>query len=83
MSKNQRILICALILVLDLVVFFLPLTAIFLVYIILHNPPGSENFCNNLITRIPRLRFEIAAAKIILLTGINGIQRETVSGLVF
>ena len=38
MSKKQRILICVIILLVDLVVFFLPLTAIFLIYIIFQNP---------------------------------------------
>ena len=48
MSKKQRILICVLILVLDLAVFFLPLTAIFLVYIILNNPPWFREFLQQL-----------------------------------
>ena len=48
MSKNQKFLICVLILVLDLVVFFLPLTAIFLVYIILQNPPWFREFLQQL-----------------------------------
>lgn len=48
MSKKQRILICVLILVLDLTVFFLPLTAIFLVYIILKNPPWFREFLQQL-----------------------------------
>jgi hypothetical protein len=48
MSKKQKILICVLVLVLDLVVFFLPLTAIFLVYIILQNPPWFREFLQQL-----------------------------------
>ena len=44
MTKNQRILICALILLIDLAVFFLPLTAIFLIYIILQNPAWFREF---------------------------------------
>ena len=48
MSKKQQILICVLILVLDLAVFFLPLTAIFLVYIILQNPPWFREFLQQL-----------------------------------
>jgi len=48
MSKKQKILICVLILVLDMVVFFLPLTAIFLVYIILQNPPWFREFLQQL-----------------------------------
>ncbi len=48
MSKKQRILICVVILLLDLAVFFLPLTAIFLVYIIWENPPWFREFLQNL-----------------------------------
>ncbi|MGD2038433.1 MAG: hypothetical protein PVH28_11150 [Desulfobacterales bacterium] len=48
MSKKQRVMICVMILVLDLVVFFLPLTAIFLVYIILINPPWFREFLQRL-----------------------------------
>lgn len=48
MSKKQRILICITILLLDLAVFFLPLTAIFLVYIIWENPPWFREFLQQL-----------------------------------
>lgn len=48
MSKKQRILICVFILLVDLAVFFLPLTAIFLVYIILENPPWFREFLQQL-----------------------------------
>lgn len=48
MSKKQRILICVIILLLDLTIFFLPLTAIFLVYIIWENPPWFREFLQNL-----------------------------------
>ena len=48
MTKTQRILICAIILAVDLVVFFLPLTAIFLIYIILQNPPWFREFLHQL-----------------------------------
>ena len=48
MSKKQRIMICVLILLLDLVVFFLPLSAIFLVYIIMVNPPWFREFLQQL-----------------------------------
>jgi hypothetical protein len=48
MSKKQRIMICVLILLLDLVVFFLPLSAIFLVYIIMQNPPWFREFLQQL-----------------------------------
>ena len=48
MSKKQRIMICVIILMLDLVVFFLPLSAIFLVYIIMVNPPWFREFLQQL-----------------------------------
>ena len=48
MTKKQRILICVIILVLDLAVFFLPLTAIFLVYIVWQNPPWFREFLQQL-----------------------------------
>jgi hypothetical protein len=48
MSKKQRILICVIILLVDVAVFFLPLTAIFLVYIILQNPPWFREFLQQL-----------------------------------
>ena len=44
MPKKQRILICVIILLVDIAVFFLPLTAIFLIYIILENPPWFREF---------------------------------------
>ena len=48
MTKKQKILICAIILLVDLAVFFLPLTAIFLIYIILENPPWFRDFLQQL-----------------------------------
>jgi hypothetical protein len=48
MSKKQRILICVIILLLDLVVFFITHTAIFLIYIILQNPPWFRDFLQQL-----------------------------------
>jgi hypothetical protein len=48
MNKKQKILICAAILLLDLAVFFLPLTAIFLIYIISQNPPWFREFLQEL-----------------------------------
>jgi hypothetical protein len=48
MHKKQRILICVIILLVDLAVFFLPLTAIFLIYIILENPPWFRKFLQQL-----------------------------------
>ena len=48
MSMTQRILISLGILALDLLVFFLPLTAIFLIYILLYNPPWFRTFLDGL-----------------------------------
>jgi hypothetical protein len=44
MRITHRILICTGILLLDLIVFFLPLGALFLVYIILVNPPWFRQY---------------------------------------
>ena len=44
MSMTYRLLICIGILLLDLLVFFLPLTAFFVVYILLVNPPWFREF---------------------------------------
>ena len=48
MSFTQRILLSIGILLIDLIVFFLPLTALFLVYIILTNPIWFRKFLQNL-----------------------------------
>jgi hypothetical protein len=48
MSFGQRILLSVGILLIDLVVFFLPLTALFLVYIILANPVWFREFLQKL-----------------------------------
>jgi hypothetical protein len=48
MSMTNRILICLGILVVDLGIFFLPLTALFLIYIILYNPPWFREFLKGL-----------------------------------
>ena len=48
MSMTNRILLSIGILALDLVVFFLPLTALFIIYILLYNPPWFREFLNNL-----------------------------------
>jgi hypothetical protein len=48
MPLIYRILIAAGILLLDGIVFFLPLTAIFLAYIVLVNPPWFRSFLNGL-----------------------------------
>jgi len=48
MSMTKRILLSAGILAIDLIVFFLPLTALFLIYILLFNPPWFREFLENL-----------------------------------
>jgi len=48
MRMAYRILICSGILLIDLAVFFLPLTALFLTYIILANPPWFREFLQKL-----------------------------------
>ncbi|GEM_PF-402534 len=47
-SLANRILLSAGILTVDLVVFFLPLTALFLIYILLANPPWFREFLERL-----------------------------------
>lgn len=48
MSMNQRILMAMGILVLDSVVFFLPLAAVFMAYILIANPPWFRKFLEGL-----------------------------------
>ena len=48
MSFGQRVILSVGILLIDLVVFFLPLTALFLVYIILVNPVLFREFLQKL-----------------------------------
>jgi hypothetical protein len=48
METKKRILLAVGILLVDLIVFFLPLTALFLIYILLFNPPWFKDFLNNL-----------------------------------
>jgi len=48
MSMAHRILICTGILLVDLAVFFLPLSALFLIYVILANPPWFREFLQKL-----------------------------------
>ncbi|MCD4812680.1 hypothetical protein K8S19_03185 [bacterium] len=44
MTQTQKILLVTGILLVDIVLFFLPLTAIFLAYVILVNPPWFREF---------------------------------------
>ena len=48
MDMKKRILLSAGILLVDLFVFFLPLTALFLIYIIVFNPAWFRDFLNDL-----------------------------------
>ena len=48
MSFGQRVLLSVGILLIDLLVFFLPLTALFLIYIILVNPVWFREFLQKL-----------------------------------
>ncbi len=54
MSMTQRILIAAAVLTLDLVVFFFPLAAVFMAYILISNPPWFRAFLNGLETGPPK-----------------------------
>ena len=48
MTMTKRILLSVGILAVDLAVFFLPLTAFFLIYILMVNPPWFKDFLKNL-----------------------------------
>jgi hypothetical protein len=48
MTMPKRLLLAAAVLTVDLIVFFLPLTAIFLAYILVFNPPWFREFINGL-----------------------------------
>ncbi len=48
MSMTRRVLLAAAILLLDLAVFFLPLSAIFLAYVVVANPAWFRDFLNHL-----------------------------------
>lgn len=48
MTMSQRIFLSLGILIIDLAVFYLPLTAFFLIYILIVNPFWFRNFLNNL-----------------------------------
>lgn len=48
MGMPVRFLIAAGVFALDLVVVFIPLTALFMAYILLYNPPWFREFLNNL-----------------------------------
>jgi len=48
MAMWKRFLLCAGLLLIDLGVFFLPLTALFLIYIVIFNPPWFREFLDRL-----------------------------------
>ena len=48
MSMTHRVILAALILLVDLAIFFLPLTALFLAYILIYNPSWFREFLDRL-----------------------------------
>jgi hypothetical protein len=48
MSKQNRIILALGIILVDLIVFFLPLIALLLAYIIVYNPPWAKDFLQRL-----------------------------------
>jgi hypothetical protein len=58
MTMTRRILLCIGILLVDLAVFALPLTALFLIYILIANPPWFREFLNRLDTPENRHKIE-------------------------
>ncbi len=48
MGKTKRLLLSLGILLVDVVIFYLPLTAFFLIYILMFNPPWFRDFLNHM-----------------------------------
>lgn len=48
MSRQKRILLGLGIILIDVVIFFFPLTAFFLAYVIVYNPPWARDFLEGL-----------------------------------
>ena len=48
MNTTQRLLLSAGVLMVDLLIFFLPLTAFFLIYILMYNPAWFRDFLSTL-----------------------------------
>jgi hypothetical protein len=48
MSMINRVLLALGVVALDLAVFFVPLTAVFMAYILIYNPPWFRKFINSL-----------------------------------
>jgi hypothetical protein len=46
MNMTQRVLLAAAVLLVDLAIFFFPLSAVFLAYVIVCNPPWFRDFLN-------------------------------------
>lgn len=46
LTMTQRVLLAIFVLLVDLVFFFFPITAAFLAYVIVFNPPGFREFVN-------------------------------------
>lgn len=53
MSMGKRVALAALVLAVDLVFFMVPLTAVFLAYVLLVNPPWFREFLQTLDTKPP------------------------------
>jgi hypothetical protein len=56
MSLQKRLILASGIILLDLVIFFLPLTAFFLAYVIIYNPPWVKEFLEGLDKQVPKVR---------------------------
>jgi hypothetical protein len=48
MNMTKRIILATGIILIDLIMFYLPLTALFLGYILIFNPPWFRDFLNNM-----------------------------------
>lgn len=48
MPMAQRVLLAVLVVAVDLVIFFIPLTGFFLAYVLIFNPPWFRAFIDNL-----------------------------------
>ena len=48
MSMTNRVLLALGVVALDLAVFFVPLTAVFMAYVLVYNPPWFREFLNTL-----------------------------------
>jgi hypothetical protein len=58
MNMTHRILLSIGILMVDLFIFFLPLTALFIIYILIFNPPWFREFLNSLDKRPENMQGE-------------------------